>query len=265
MNIIQIPFWHWINLFSLLFPGHHGDFILDKQHFYSISKNWYAASSAPACTPDRQILGSELRVCHNGGRWAVAVCICPAGCFYVVVKPPYRLPIFLCLPTIIAAQDLLHSAEIKTLNQSQSISSLNIFSRLSTEVTEYHDRARWDWAPDGQAIMRWSSASDILTPALMAPAGLEERWQRTDWLLTPHCQIWRVPGGFWSWATGRKYFRNSEIYFCSSEILITSQDVISFLSQPFMLSLVTSTSLTLQCETLMTSILYRSLPDTGTH
>ena len=51
----------------------------------------------------------------------MAVCICPAGCFYVVVKPPYRLPIFLCLPTIIAAQDLLHSAEIKTeMNQSQS-------------------------------------------------------------------------------------------------------------------------------------------------
>ena len=181
MNIIQIPFWHWINLFSLLFPGHHGDFILDKQHFYSISKNWYAASSAPARSPDRQILGSELRVCHNGGRWAVAVCICPAGCFYVVVKPPYRLPIFLCLPTIIAAQDLLHSAEIKTLNQSQSISSLNIFSRLSTEVTEYHDKVRlsprwtgnyemklcvWyiDSGSDGSGRTGGALAEDWLTP-----------------------------------------------------------------------------------------------------
>ena len=163
MNIIQIPFWHWINLFSLLFPGHHGDFILDKQHFYSISKNWYAASSAPARTPDRQILGSELRVCHNGGRWAVAVCICPAGCFYVVVKPPYRLPIFLCLPTIIAAQDLLQSAEIKTeMNQSQSI-SINQLIKYFFKTLDWGDWVSWQGETEPQMDRQlWDEALRLI-------------------------------------------------------------------------------------------------------
>ena len=192
MNIIQIPFWHWINLFSLLFPGHHhGDFILDKQHFYSISKNWYAASSAPARSPDRQILGSELRVCHNGGRWAVAVCICPAGCFYVVVKPPYRLPIFLCLPTIIAAQDLLQSAQIKTeMNQSQSI-SINQLIKYFFKTLDWGD---WvSWQSKVRLRHRWTSNYEMKLCVWYIDSGSDGSGRTggalaEDWL-TPHSPL----------------------------------------------------------------------------